>query len=95
MERRRPSVENNSTYQTVLEMCLAGDAGEPEDAKTFAAEFRKQLGISDAAHRILLARLKPNAVWKVGTSRGTDVSTGVGPRGPPGRVARRAEEKIL
>ena len=65
MERRRPSVENNSTYQTVLEMCLAGDAGEPEDAKTFAAEFRKQLGISDAAHRILLARLKPNAVWKV------------------------------
>ena len=65
MERRRPSVENNSTYQTVLEMCLAGDAGEPEDAKTFAAEFRKQLGISDAAHRILLARLKPSAVWKV------------------------------
>ena len=35
MERRRPSVENNSTYQTVLEMCLAGDAGEPEDAKEF------------------------------------------------------------
>ena len=65
MERRRPSVENNSTYQTVLEMCLAGDAGEPEDAKTFAAEFRKKLGISDAAHRIILARLKPNAVWKV------------------------------
>ena len=65
MERRRPSVENNSTYQTVLEMCLAGDAGEPEDAKEFAADFRKKLGISDAAHRILLARLKPNAVWKV------------------------------
>ena len=65
MQTRRPSMENNSTYQTILEMCLNGDAGEPEDAKTFAAEFRKQLGISDAAHRILLARLKPNAVWKV------------------------------
>ena len=61
---RRPSADANGTYATVLEMCLAGDAGEPEDARAFAADFRARLSISDAAHGILLARLKPSAVWK-------------------------------
>ena len=65
MERRRPSVENNSTYQTVLEMCLAGDAGEPEDAKEFAAEFRRSSASPTRRTASYWRGSSPMRSWKV------------------------------
>ena len=49
------SFQSVASYECVIEMVLAGDAGDAADASAFAKDFRERLHISDAEHNLVLA----------------------------------------
>ena len=59
-----PDTAALASYETVVEMCLAGDAGDAQDAAEFCRSFRQTLRITDAAHSLVLTKKGADGFWR-------------------------------